>query len=527
MKPGLEFFSAATNSVIKFTNNTRSSTTGSTTMTLDTTKKYVGIGTASPSTTLHIFATQSGAFRLEDGTQGNGYILTSDANGVATWTASTYAFDSNVVHRTGDESISGIKTFQNIGVLTSVVVQNYNTNPSSSALESLTANGGIGIKSENIASGIGIYSNSTSTGLNYVGANNGVTTFSVNKTGAVSIGTGTASDSRFLVSSSGGTNSLVVNEQGDAIFSNILKVSSSNRVEISATANTTGANLLTLNDGSGLIQRNFYIDRLATSGAGISFRFSNTTFLRIDNNMISQSSGYYIFSSETPMYHGSNLSYISKQFTTGSEYRFVATSATSSTTLAFLTVPIYTIDTDWTTPANKKFSVFVPFNIGTGTASNSRFLVSSSGGTTSFYVNEAGDSVFRGSVVIADGTQGNGYILTSDANGVASWTASFALGVIATSSNITTDTLDINGLNQRGRCIIIDNGTYSINLTVNGATGFSSTYLKHGTASVTFVQGSGRTLVQVDGTAVLNGVAGSTATLLSYGTTDYLRINNA
>jgi hypothetical protein len=110
---------------------------------------------------------------------------------------------------------------------------------------------------------------------------------------------------------------------------------------------------------------------------------------------------------------------------------------------------------------------------------------------------------------------------------VASWTASFALGIIATSSNITTDTLDINGLSQLGRCIIIDNGTYSINLTVNGATGFSSTYLKHGTASVTFLQGSGRTLVQVDGTAVLNGVAGSTATLLSYGTTDYLRVNNA
>jgi hypothetical protein len=132
-----------------------------------------------------------------------------------------------------------------------------------------------------------------------------------------------------------------------------------------------------------------------------------------------------------------------------------------------------------------------------------------------------------GALRLEDGTQANGYILTSDTNGVATWTASFALGVIATSSNITTDTLDINGLSQRGRCIIIDNGTYSINLTVNGATGFSSTYLKHGTASVTFVQGSGRTLVQVDGTAVLNGVAGSTATLLSYGTTDYLRINNA
>ena len=97
----------------------------------------------------------------------------------------TYAIDSDVVHKTGNENIAGIKTFENIGFLTCVAVRNYNTNPGSSALESITANGGIGIKSENISSGIGIYSNGTSTGLNYVGANNGVTTFSVNKTGDV------------------------------------------------------------------------------------------------------------------------------------------------------------------------------------------------------------------------------------------------------------------------------------------------------------------------------------------------------
>ena len=47
----------------------------------------IGIGTASPSTKLHIFATQSGAFRLQDGTETSGYILTSDSNGVASWTS--------------------------------------------------------------------------------------------------------------------------------------------------------------------------------------------------------------------------------------------------------------------------------------------------------------------------------------------------------------------------------------------------------------------------------------------------------
>ena len=46
----------------------------------------IGIGTASPSTKLHVWATQSGAFRLEDGTQGSGKVLVSDASGLATWT---------------------------------------------------------------------------------------------------------------------------------------------------------------------------------------------------------------------------------------------------------------------------------------------------------------------------------------------------------------------------------------------------------------------------------------------------------
>ena len=41
----------------------------------------VGIGTASPTTNLHV----AGTFRLVDGNQSNGKVLTSDADGVATW----------------------------------------------------------------------------------------------------------------------------------------------------------------------------------------------------------------------------------------------------------------------------------------------------------------------------------------------------------------------------------------------------------------------------------------------------------
>lgn len=136
-----------------------------------------------------------------------------------------------------------------------------------------------------------------------------------------------------------------------------------------------------------------------------------------------------------------------------------------------------------------------------------------------------------GGFKLKDTSEGLGYVLVSDVNGVASWTSSVtsttAIGVISTTSSITTNTLTDDGYNQDGRCIIINNATYSINLTVDSYDRFTSTYLKHGTASISFVEGSGRTLIQVDGTLSLNGDIGSTATIISYGTTDYLRVSNA
>ena len=73
----------------------------------------------------------------------------------------------------------------------------------------------------------------------------------------------------------------------------------------------------------------------------------------------------------------------------------------------------------------------------------------------------------------------------------------------------------------------MDNGANNIQYNIDAATKFNVAILKHGSGSITFTQGSGRTLVQVDGTAVLNGSIGSMATILSVGTTDYLRISNA
>jgi hypothetical protein len=98
---------------------------------------------------------------------------------------------------------------------------------------------------------------------------------------------------------------------------------------------------------------------------------------------------------------------------------------------------------------------------------------------------------------------------------------------ITTTVSITTDTLGNAGKTQKEKNVIIDNGVNAINITVNGGTNFLASYLKHGTGAITFVQGAGRTLTLVDATSVLNGALGSTATISSVGTKDYLRISNA
>lgn len=130
--------------------------------------------------------------------------------------------------------------------------------------------------------------------------------------------------------------------------------------------------------------------------------------------------------------------------------------------------------------------------------------------------------------IIANVSSNSAAIATNTANIATNTTAITALQtsqiIITTAVNITTATTD-GTYGQSGRNTVIDNGANAINLTVNGLTG-SGSYLKTGSAAVTFVQGAGRTLVQVSGTDVMNGAAGSTATITTVGTTDYLRISN-
>lgn len=98
---------------------------------------------------------------------------------------------------------------------------------------------------------------------------------------------------------------------------------------------------------------------------------------------------------------------------------------------------------------------------------------------------------------------------------------------ITTSISIDTDTTG-SGYGQHGRNTKISNGANAINLTVQTSSNadFIASYTKIGSATITFVAGSGTTLVQLSGTAILNGAVGSTACLTRNGNVYYLQITN-
>ncbi|GEN74387.1 hypothetical protein [Chryseobacterium hagamense] len=77
------------------TSGTSHFTVDNSTFNVDAVNNRVGIGTSSPSAKLEVNnGTTPGALKITDGTQGEGKVLTSDANGVGTWR--TMAFSSNV-----------------------------------------------------------------------------------------------------------------------------------------------------------------------------------------------------------------------------------------------------------------------------------------------------------------------------------------------------------------------------------------------------------------------------------------------
>ena len=88
----------------------------------------------------------------------------------------------------------------------------------------------------------------------------------------------------------------------------------------------------------------------------------------------------------------------------------------------------------------------------------------------------------------------------------------------------TNATLTDAGYSQAGKVIRIDNGANVINYTVNA--GITASFVKGGTGAITFVQGAGRALIGANDTLVFNGAVNSKASIVSFGTSDILYIDN-
>lgn len=94
--------------------------------------------------------------------------------------------------------------------------------------------------------------------------------------------------------------------------------------------------------------------------------------------------------------------------------------------------------------------------------------------------------------------------------------------IITSEIDITSDTLTDGGYIQDGKVIGFVAGA-SINYTIDSS--LTTSFVKRGTGNITFLQGSGRTLKTPNGTAILSG-SDSSASIVSFGTVDYLYINN-
>lgn len=103
------------------------------------TEGFIGIGTATPTNKLHLFSTTAGALRIQDGTQAAGRILTSDANGVATWAVAP------VAPTTGWSKLGNAGTNPTTNFVGTTDAQNFIIRSNNLARINVLSNGNVGI----------------------------------------------------------------------------------------------------------------------------------------------------------------------------------------------------------------------------------------------------------------------------------------------------------------------------------------------------------------------------------------------
>lgn len=421
----------------------------------------VGIGTGAPGAKLHVV----GDVRIVDGNQGSGKVLTSDANGVASWQTPSgggvntldeaydqggmgagkmITADSGAVHIGGEDGLMVTGTFGS-GDIVSVTGAGTRMffNPRKSAFRAGTStsalwdNDSIGNYSAatgfgTLASGdysmaSGIYStargdNSTAVGYNAFGG--GVSSFA---SGHVTVAAGDHSTAMGYLTDALGDNSTAIG--------NLANASGDNSVSIGFNTESDGeyATAIGYNtDGAGYSSTAIGNNTKANATYSTALGKNSTA-----NGNSSMAMGYYI------------------------------------TAPSFAETVIGSYNTDYTPSSTSTFAstdrLFVIGN-GTGSGAKSDAMVLLKNGNTGIGTSTPGAKLHVvGDVQIVDGNQSNGKVLTSDANGVASWQTP------SVGSSNTLDGAYDEGGKGAGRMITADSGAVHISgedgLKITGAYG--------------------------------------------------------
>ncbi|MCF8324765.1 MAG: tail fiber domain-containing protein [Leadbetterella sp.] len=345
----------------------------------------VGIGTNAPSEKLDV----AGSVRIVDGTQGDGKVLTSDANGKATWTTIATGGTASELQKITEASNTGWRIlgrdpnyYGNIG--NGAIDLSY----SSGASTTLGATGAYALATGDETTASGDFS--TASGIGTTASGNGSTAM-----GSVTTSSGSASTSMGVLTKAQGTASFAAGLYVNAKSYGEFAIGSYN--DTLTTVNSTlfaGDNnrIFTVGTGTSADARrtSFVVQQNGNVGVGAS---SPNAQLQLGNSVTNRKVVLFEVANNDHQYYGLGIN--------NQIFRYQVDNTISSHAFYAATS---------TTASNELMRITGTGNVGIGTTAPSERL----------------DVV--GSVKIVDGTQGVGKVLTSDANGKATWTTPAAGG---------------------------------------------------------------------------------------------------
>jgi hypothetical protein len=468
---GLDFFTYGTSSTIRFTNNNYGISSGETTMLVDTTKKYVGIGTDGPSASLHIKGTSSvsgNSLLVENSSNtqllkvlNNGQIILGDSNSAAAPASSVQG-----VFIIGQGNANYGPNSSNPNLLTFIV--------GSTDASFISGIQGASVNYGNVRSGI-YFTNNASDIVFRAGYFDEYGTqtaqlqqrMRIGVSGNVNINSTTAmSGSKLFIQSSTssttiGSNVMLDLYNGDnGIFDSISEIAFSQNGQPGASQPYNVGHRYALITGYAITGNN----SVSTGGIKFSTRALTGASL-VTSLVVDQNGSVYNEARGSNTLYGLNALLVS----TGINNVAIGAQSLRNNTIGANNTAIgynagYLVSGTTSGATNSSNSVFLGYDTRPQADGQSNQIVIGYGATgngsnsVTLGNNDITRTYLKGKVVITDGTQGNGYILTSDVNGVASWTASVKpLPVVETAINYT-----VTNANNGGIIIFTTSATCSI-----------------------------------------------------------------